>query len=286
RHAGNDVAGLHVTAGIDRKDGVDRQQIARLAAPGELENLTVLAFDDHGGTQVLLAAGCTGAPVDDHALGNAGRLVQRFRHRLAFDQVLEPDRALDLGQDWPLVGLPLRNALTAPDVVALVPLQAGAILDAVNRALGAVLIEHHDRHVAGHAHEVAGRIANDAAVLDPYRALKVRFDEGLLRDLRGAADVERTHGELRAGLADRLRCNDADRLAHVDGRPAREVAAVAGGAHAARRLAGEHRTNAHLLDSGLHDPVDLGLAQKRAARHQDLRAARIAQVLGRSATKN
>src|SRR5258707_15122315 len=32
RHAGDDVAGLHVTAGIDREDGVDRKQIAGLAS--------------------------------------------------------------------------------------------------------------------------------------------------------------------------------------------------------------------------------------------------------------
>src|SRR4029077_7275139 len=49
---------------------------------------------------------------------------------------------------------------------------------------------------------------------------------------RGAADVEGPHGELRAGLADRLRGDDADRLAKVHHLPAREVAAVATAAHA------------------------------------------------------
>ena len=249
-----------MAVGIDRKDGVDRQQIAGLAAAPELENLAVLALDHDGGTQILLAAGCAGAPVDDHALGYAGRLVERLRHRLAFDQVLEPDRTLDLSEDRPHVGIPLGDALAALDVIALVDPQAGAILDAVNRTLGAVLIDHHDGHVARHADEVASRVANHAAVLDPDCAFEVRFDERLLRDLRCPADVEGAHGELRAGLADRLCCDDADRLPHVDGRTAREIAAIAGGAHPARGFAGEHRTNAHLLDSGLHDPVDLGLA--------------------------
>src|SRR5512143_1245759 len=48
----------------------------------------------------------------------------------------------------------------------------------------------------------------------------------------GAADVERTHGQLRARLADRLRRDDADRLAEVDHVTARQVAAVAADADA------------------------------------------------------
>ena len=44
---------------------------------------------------------------------------------------------------------------------------------------------------------------------------------------RRATDVERTHRELRARLADRLRGDDADRLADVDRAAAREVASVA-----------------------------------------------------------
>ena len=70
---------------------------------------------------------------------------------------------------------------------------------------------------------------------------------------RGAADVERAHRELRARLADRLGGDDADRLADVDPVAAREVAPVAERAHAASRLAGEHRADDDLLDAGLLD---------------------------------
>ena len=45
--------------------------------------------------------------------------------------------------------------------------------------------------------------------------------------LADAADVERTHGELRAGFADGLRGDDADRFAELDDLAGREVAAVA-----------------------------------------------------------
>ena len=72
----------------------------------------------------------------------------------------------------------------------------------------------------------------------------VRLDERLVEHLRRAADVEGAHGELGARLADRLRRDDAHRLAHVDRRAAREIAAVALGADAELGLAGQHRADA------------------------------------------
>ena len=47
-----------------------------------------------------------------------------------------------------------------------------------------------------------------------------------------AAGVERAHGQLRAGLTDRLSGDDAHRLADADQCAGREVAAVARAAHA------------------------------------------------------
>ena len=54
-----------------------------------------------------------------------------------------------------------------------------------------------------------------------------------------AAGVERPHGQLRAGLADRLGGDDADRLAGPDHLAGGEVAAVARPADAVAGLAGE-----------------------------------------------
>ena len=76
-------------------------------------------------------------------------LVERLRHRLAFDQVLEADRAVDLGEDRTGVGIPLGDALAALDLVAVVDLQARAVLDAVRGALGAVRIDDRDRPCCG-----------------------------------------------------------------------------------------------------------------------------------------
>ena len=55
RDTGEHVAGLDLRARIDREDRVDRQQVAGVAAAGELGDLAVLALDDHRRTQVRRA---------------------------------------------------------------------------------------------------------------------------------------------------------------------------------------------------------------------------------------
>ena len=65
-----------------------------------------------------------------------------------------------------------------------------------------------------------------------------RLDFGLLLNTGSrAADVERAHGELRAGLADGLRGDDAHGFAEFDHAAGGQVAAVA----AARKLRGGTR---------------------------------------------
>ena len=98
---------------------------------------------------------------------------------------------------------------------------------------------------------------DDVAVVDLERAVEGGLDARLLRTaLRRAADVEGTHGELRARLADRLRGDDADRLADVDRRAAGEIAPIALAADAVLGLAGQHRADQQLLDAGLVDLLD------------------------------
>src|SRR6202035_880661 len=106
-----DVAVLHLGADVDREDRVDREHVASLTATCELEDLSILALDDDGRTQIPAAS--RGAPVDDDALGDTGGFVERLRDRLTFHQILEPDGALDLGQNRPRVGIPFGDALAA-----------------------------------------------------------------------------------------------------------------------------------------------------------------------------
>ncbi len=115
---------------------------------------------------------------------------------------------------------------------------------------------------------------------------KFELDERLLGNLRSAADVERPHGELGAGLADRLRRDDADRLADIDRRAAGEIAPVALAADPGRRLAGQHRADAQLLHAGGDDRLHLRLLEQRALLDDDLVRGRIAHVLGGGAAED
>src|SRR6476620_12599610 len=145
-----------------------------------------------------------GAPIDDYALGDTGRFVERFGHRLAFDQILETDSAFYFCQDRPGVGIPFGDALTALDLVALVHQQSRTVLDTMHRALGAIRVEHGNDHIANHCDGLAIGVLYDATILELDLAVEIRLDERLLGNLRGAADMERPHRELGAGLADRL----------------------------------------------------------------------------------
>ena len=76
----------------------------------------------------------------------------------------------------------------------------------------------------------------------------------LLRRARcRAAVVEGPHGELCAGLTDRLRSDDAHRLTHLDQSAGGKHAAVALSAGSAARLAGEKRADLHALIAGVLD---------------------------------
>src|SRR6185312_1749260 len=100
---------------------------------------------------------------------------------------------------------------------------------------------------------------------EAHLAGRLRFDlRGRRRPRRRAADVERAHRQLRARLADRLRGDDAHRLADVDEVATAEVAPVALGAEAIASLAGERRAHLDLVDAEALDVVDLVLAEQRA----------------------
>src|SRR5262245_30700511 len=171
RDARDDVARLDLRTGLNREHGVNGEHVARLAAAAELEHLAVIALDHDRRSQVGGTA--RRAPVGHHALGDTGGFIERFRHRLAFDQVLEPDRALDLGHDRPGIGIPLRDTLAAFDLIAVLDLDPRTVLDAVQRPLGAVLIDHDDDHVARHGDQLAVRVALYGLVSDPDRAIEI-----------------------------------------------------------------------------------------------------------------
>src|SRR5690606_20605240 len=155
-----------------------------------------------------------------------------------------------------------------------------AVLDAQRRtvrylvalALAAEVVD--DRQLAG-----AGRrdqmppllVLDRLDVLAAHRARALDLDAvDRGRPRRGAADVERPHRELRAGLADRLRRNDADGLALVHAVTARKVAPVALRADAVLRLARDRRAHEHLIDRIRLELGDRLLVEQRARFDHDV----------------
>src|SRR5262249_22236183 len=108
-----------------------------------------------------------------------------------------------------------------------------------------------DDAVAIHRDHFALGVLDVRDVQELHETVGFRVLFGLLaRAGSGAADVERAHGELRAGFADGLGGDDADRLASLGHPAGGQVATVAELADAALRFAGQHRANLDALDTG------------------------------------
>ena len=178
-------------------------------------------------------------------------LVHFFVQGNAFLQVFELDGAADFRQDREGVRIPLDQDVAELDRIALVHLQLGAIHHRVALALAAFVVDHCDKALAIHHHQVAG-LGLDRLQVDEADCTRVLgFQTRLLGDSRcRTADVEGTHRELRARLADGLRCDDAGSLAQFDQAAGGQVAAVAHHADTALRFAGQHGTDLHPLDAG------------------------------------
>ena len=240
---------------LDRQDGVDRHEVARLEPVRQHDDVALLVAQRDARLQIVAARLLL--PVDDHAVRDAGGLVHHFAHRHAFDQVDVVHDAFALGDDRQGVRIPLRQLLALGHLDAVIGQQARAVRNAVTRPLAALVVDQDDLAVAAHDHRDALAVHDDVAVAHVDDAVDGRLDRALLGAALGrAADVERAHGELRARLADRLRRDHADRLADIDRRAARQVAAVALAAHAGLGLAGQHRTDLHHVDAGPLDLVD------------------------------
>src|SRR5690606_32614074 len=155
------------------------------------------------------------------------------------------------------IRIPLGNALTALDRIALVHEQTRTVGHAMDRTFLARCVEDQDSHVTAHHHEVAIRVANHVAVTQLDGAFIRSFEIRTVDNLCCPAQVEGTHGELGARLADRLCSDNADRFALVDRSTACEVATIALGANAIAGFAGQGRTDADRLDTSLFDDLDV-----------------------------
>ena len=226
-------------------------------------------------------------PVDDHAVGDAGGLVQHLAHRHALDEVEVVRDAFALGDDRQRVGIPLRQLLALGHLGAVIGQQLGAIGHAVAGPLAARLVAQHHLAIAAHDDGHALAVDDHVAVLDRELGIEGGFHARLLgAALDGAADVEGPHGELGARLADRLGRDDAHRLADVDGGAAGKIAPVAGRADAVLGLAGQHRADHDQIDAGPVDRLDLLLVDQLAGAQDAGPLERLDDVDGRRAAED
>src|SRR5579872_6232088 len=101
---------------------------------------------------------------------------------------------------------------------------------------------------------------------------------------RHAARMEGSQRQLRARFTDALGRDDAHRFADVDYTAGGQITAIADGAHAHARVAGEHRTNRHVFDARRDDASGDVLVDLLTALDDDVAGiVRIGDVLQRVA---
>src|SRR5690606_3919918 len=166
--------------------------------------------------------------------------------------VVELQPALHLGDDRVGVRIPGGDHLPGLHRIFVADRDHRAVRDLVALPLAAELVDHGDLAGTGNGNQVAALVADRLDVEQPDRALGLDLHVvDRRRSRRRTTDMEGAHGQLRAGLADRLRGNDANRLADVDQMAAGQVTAVALGADAVPGLAGDRRADPDLVDAQL-----------------------------------
>ena len=192
---------------------------------------------------------------DDHGL-LAGGFIGFLLHRHALDDVVELHPAGFLRENRHVVRVPLNEGFALLDLAAVLDGDDRANDDKMlfqlapivaNNGNGAVLVEHN---------VVAVLQGDKTQVVVTHGAIVLGLDLRDLEYLGGrATNVEGTHGELSARLANGLRGNDTHRLAQFNLVARGQVAAVAIDADTLLAFAGQHGADLDLLDaSGVDQP--------------------------------
>ena len=136
------------------------------------------------------------------------------------------------------------------DGVAVGDAETRAVDNVVTLFFAALFVDDGDDARAVHG-DGSASTAFDVFEVDEFDgAVVARFERGALGNAGGGtADVEGTHGELRAGFADGLRGDDADGFTEFDHAARSEIASIAEGANTAAGFAGEHGADADAFDT-------------------------------------
>src|SRR5690606_39694290 len=175
-------------------------------------------------------------------------------------------RAGHFRDDRVVMRIPVGDGLAGLDLRAVLDRDRGTVGQLVALAVAAVGVE--DRQLAGARddRQVAAGVLHGLEVVELDRAVGLDRHVVDRRRTRGrATDVERTHGQLGAGLADRLRGDDADRFAEVDDVATAQVAAVAVRADAEAAFAGNRRAHLERLHARVFQLLHPGFVEQRVA---------------------
>src|SRR5581483_8810051 len=225
RRFGQQRAGAHFLAFFHHDMGAGRDGIAG-------QHFLFVVHNDDLRMQIFLM-------LDDHCAHQPGRFVH-----LAFDgdsgnHVAEFDLAAVFGENGDVVRIPLDEGFAFLDRSAIVLGNHGTDDDVVTLQLPAFLVVHAYRAVFVQHDPTAIQRLHCSQIIEPDRAVVFGFDDRLLECLAGgAADVEGAHGQLRSGLGDGLRGDEAHSLAKLHKVTRSEVASVTHGANAAAAFAG------------------------------------------------
>src|SRR5258708_3829402 len=210
-----------------------------------LANLARRISDENRGLMFFIARWQS-----DDVLREPGHFVHLLFDREARAQIVKLHRTGCFGEDRESERIPFGKDLAVGDVFAVLHAETCAVNNMVALLFAALFIHDGDEAGAVHSDGSAAAAFNELEVDEFDDTVVARFERGTLGDAcGGSADVERAHGELRARFADGLRGDDADRFAQFDHAAGSEIAAIAKRANAAAGFAGEHRTDAHALDT-------------------------------------
>src|SRR3569833_3551145 len=250
RNTRDHVAHAHRRAGFLIDDGARRQVIhGRELGAGDVQLLALLIHQlDHGA--LLFGGRAAVLGIGDHQARETGHFIGGARYGDTLDEIAEAHAARHLGDDRMGMRIPVSHDLARLNAVAVVDAQHGAVRHLVTFAFETGLVQHRQFTRTRRHYVVAARVLDDLHVVQADAALGLDL-HGVHRrgPRRRAADVEGAQGELRAGLADRLRRDDTHGLADVDLVSAREVTTVTHGAYAVAGLAGDGRTQHHVIDA-------------------------------------
>src|SRR6266700_2561721 len=132
-------------------------------------------------------------------------------------QVFELDGAADFREDREGIRVPLAHDLANSDLLAVLDLEFGAVHHGITFLFTALVIDDGDDHSAIHYYQIAGLRFDRLLVDKTHRAVAAGFQARLLgHSGRRTADVEGTHGQLRAWLTNGLRRDHARGFTQLD----------------------------------------------------------------------